>query len=251
MTHIENNTPELVRNETDGNTEGLYISLAGMIGAGKTTLAHALGKYFKVPVYEEPVTANEYLEAFYADMKTNGAMFQIHLSTERYEQQQQIIWNKKGAIQDRSLYEDQLFAELLFDLGIMSEMHYKIYMKAYAQKCLTVRHPDIVVFIDVSAENSLKRIQKRGRDCEKGITLDYLTALHAKYQQFVERISNTVLVIQVPWDEFRKDDDIAFYIFTTYINNLKKFIKLDSGTSLPESSDASFSCTGSVNELQC
>lgn len=241
MSHIEHNTPELVRNETDGNIKGLYISLAGMIGAGKTTLAHALGKYFELPVYEEPVTANEYLDAFYADMKTNGAMFQIHLSTERYEQQQQIIWNKKGAIQDRSLYEDQLFAELLFDLGIMSEMHYKIYMNAYAQKCLTVRHPDIVVFIDVSAENSLKRIKKRGRECEKGITIEYLRALHAKYQKFIEKISNTVLVIQVPWDEFRDDDVIALDIFNAYINNRKKFIKLTTGTPLTNSlNDNSF-----------
>lgn len=220
-------TKELVKNETDGNTKGLYISLAGMIGAGKTTLAKALSKHFNLPFYEEPVTANKYLEAFYADMKTNAAMFQIHLSTERFEQQQRIIWNKEGAVQDRSLYEDQLFAELLRDMGIMSDMHYEIYMNAYAQKCLVVRHPDIVVFIDVSAENSLKRIKERGRPCESGITLEYLQALHAKYQQFIAKISNTVFVIQVPWDEFCTDDEIAFEIFTTYMNNRKKFIKLD------------------------
>lgn len=86
--------------------ENVYISIAGLIGAGKTTLATALSKTLGLPVHFEPVTDNVYLEDFYKDMKRYGFPLQIYLLNKRFRQQQQIVWEGRGGVQDRTIYED-------------------------------------------------------------------------------------------------------------------------------------------------
>ena len=86
--------------------ENVYISIAGLIGAGKTTLATALAKTLGLPVHYEPVTDNVYLEDFYQDMKRYGFPLQIYLLNKRFRQQQQIVWEGRGGVQDRTIYED-------------------------------------------------------------------------------------------------------------------------------------------------
>jgi hypothetical protein len=80
-----------------------FISISGLIGAGKTTLADALGEKLGLPVYHEPVQDNEYLQDFYGDIAKYGFAMQIYLLNRRFEQQQQIIWFGKGGIQDRTV----------------------------------------------------------------------------------------------------------------------------------------------------
>ena len=93
--------------------ENVYISIAGLIGAGKTTLATALGKTLNLPVHFEPVSDNAYLEDFYADMSRYGFPLQIYLLNKRFRQQQQIVWEGRGGVQDRTIYEDAIFAKML------------------------------------------------------------------------------------------------------------------------------------------
>ena len=90
--------------------EDNFIGISGLIGAGKTTLAKELGKVLNLPVYYEPIVENEYLEDFYRDMKRYSFSFQIYLLNCRFRQHQQVLWNGTGGIQDRSLYEDSIFA---------------------------------------------------------------------------------------------------------------------------------------------
>ncbi len=85
--------------------EDNFIGISGLIGAGKTTLATELGKIMNLPVYFEPVIENEYLEDFYRDPKRYSFSLQIYLLNTRFRQHQQILWNGKGGIQDRTLYE--------------------------------------------------------------------------------------------------------------------------------------------------
>ena len=112
-------------------SEDNFIGISGLIGAGKTTLAKALGKVLNLPVYYEPIIENEYLEDFYRDMKRYSFSFQIYLLNCRFRQHQQVLWNGTGGIQDRTLYEDSIFAKVLYEDGNMEEREYKTYLNLF------------------------------------------------------------------------------------------------------------------------
>jgi deoxyadenosine kinase len=125
--------PLLHRIENDNilMAEDNFIGISGLIGAGKTTLATELGKVLNLPVYYEPVVENEYLEDFYRDMKRYSFSFQIYLLNCRFRQHQQVLWNGTGGIQDRTLYEDSIFAKVLYEEGNMEEREYKTYLNLF------------------------------------------------------------------------------------------------------------------------
>jgi len=186
------------------SNRGLFVSISGLIGAGKSTLATELSKALDVPAYYEPVADNQYLDDFYKDMKTHGFPMQIYLLNERFNQHQQIIWQGKGAIQDRSIYEDGIFAKMLLD-----SRQYETYKSLFANMSNFMRKPDLIVHLDVTPEESLERIKTRNRACETSITIEYLRALHAGYEEFLEEISKTIPVIKVQYSVFKTGKQMA------------------------------------------
>jgi len=191
------------------SNRGLFISMSGMIGAGKSTLAESLAKELDVPVHYEPVAENEYLADFYADMKANSFRFQVYLLNKRFEQHQQIIWQGHGAVQDRSIYEDGIFARMLVESGMMEQRDYETYKSLFKNMSNFMRKPDLIVHLDVTPEESMSRIKSRNRECESDITLDYLRNLHAGYEIFLTEISKTVTVIKVRYSAFKTGKEMA------------------------------------------
>ena len=102
-----------------------------MIGAGKSTLAKALGETLNLPVYYEPVMDNDYLADYYKDMKKYAFPLQIYLLNRRFKQQQQIIWAGKGGVQDRTIYEDAVFARMLCKAGHIEQRDYETYLSLF------------------------------------------------------------------------------------------------------------------------
>lgn len=196
--------------------DNLFISISGLIGAGKSTLAQALGQLLNIPTYHEPVADNKYLQDFYADMYKFSFPMQIHLLTKRFKQQQQIIWTDQGAVQDRTIYEDPIFASMLMQAGYMSEKDYHTYLDLFSSMSNFMKRPNLIVHLDVTPEEALARINNRGRECEKGITLDYLRALHNAYNEFIKEISKTIPVIVIKYDKFYDVNDIANSINEKY-----------------------------------
>jgi deoxyadenosine/deoxycytidine kinase len=158
--------------------EGLFIGISGLIGAGKTTLATALAKELNLPVYYEPVVDNVYLEDFYGDMAKYSFPMQIYLLNKRYKQQQQIIWNNTGGVQDRTIYEDSVFASMLYQSGQMEERDYATYRELFSSMSNFMRRPNLIVHLDLTPQESMRRINERNRGCESGISIEYLTALY-------------------------------------------------------------------------
>ena len=190
----------------------MFISIAGLIGAGKSTLAEALGEAIGVPVYYEPIASKEtmsYLEDFYADMRKWSFPLQIHLLNKRFRQQQEIVWSDAGAIQDRSIYEDAVFARVLADDGLMDPRDYQTYLELFKSMSRFMQRPDVMVYLDVSPEESLRRIRLHQRECESGMTLDYLVKLHAAYEAFIADISKSMHVIRIDYSEFRSPEEMA------------------------------------------
>lgn len=193
--------------------EQLFVSISGLIGAGKTTLANALAKEMDLPVFHEPVTENHYLEDFYEDPAKHGFAMQIYLLNARFQQHQQIIWTGKGGVQDRTIYEDSVFAKMLNKAGLMDERDYATYLSLFGHMSNFMKKPNLIVHLDVSPEVSFSRVNQRGRDCETGsksaLSLEYLQNLHEAYQGFIQEISKVIPVIRVSWDEFRDAEEMA------------------------------------------
>lgn len=196
----------------------LFIGIAGMIGAGKSTLAAALGQTLNLPVYYEPVGDNAYLADFYRDTKRYSFATQIYLLNRRFQQHQEIIWRGGGGVQDRTIYEDAVFARMLVGLGLMEDRDYQTYLSLFRHMSNFMCRPNVIVYLDVAPERSMERIRGRARDVEHGITLEYLTALYAEYERFIEDISRTIPVIRVDYDRYRTAEEMAAVIERAYLD---------------------------------
>lgn len=199
--------------------ENLFIGIAGMIGAGKSTLATSLGEHLGIDVYYEPIADNEYLEDFYRDTRRYAFATQIYLLNRRFQQHQEIIWRGRSAVQDRTIYEDSIFAKMLADTGLMEERDYRTYLTLFRNMSNFMCKPNLIVFLDVSPEGSFERIKARGRDMEKVITLDYLKALYQGYQDFIGDISKVLPVIRIDYDRFATAEEMAEVIQRDYLDH--------------------------------
>lgn len=199
------------------NLQELFIGIAGIIGAGKSTLAKALGEHLDLPVYYEPVADNEYLEDFYRDTARYSFATQIYLLNRRFQQHQEIIWRGGGGVQDRTIYEDAVFAKTLVDLNLMQERDYRTYLHLFRHMSNFMCRPSVIVYLDVKPERSYERVRSRSRDVESGVTLEYLTALYNEYERFIRDISRAVPVIKVDWDRFRDVNEMAEVIEREYL----------------------------------
>lgn len=196
----------------------VFIGIAGMIGAGKSTLATALGEHLGIDVYYEPVEDNEYLEDFYRDTARYAFQTQIYLLNRRFQQHQEIIWKGRSAVQDRTIYEDSIFAKMLVGIGKMDERDYRTYQALFAHMSNFMCRPNVIVYLDVSPERSMERIRMRNRGVESGISVDYLTALYQGYEEFIEHISKSVPVIRVDYDRFLSVEQMAKVIHQEYLD---------------------------------
>jgi deoxyadenosine kinase len=196
----------------------LFVSIAGMIGAGKSTLATALGKHLGIDCYYEPVADNEYLADFYRDTPRYSFAMQVYLLNRRFQQHQEIIWRGRSAVQDRTIYEDSIFAKMLAETGLMDERDYRTYVQLFRHMSNFMCKPSVIVFLDVSPEASAERIRARNRDVEGAIELSYLRALHAGYQDFVASISKVVPVIRVDYERFATAEEMARVIEREYLD---------------------------------
>ena len=196
----------------------IFVGIAGLIGAGKTTLATTLAEHLNLPVYYEPVADNAYLSDFYKDPAKYAFATQIYLLNRRFQQHQEIIWRGGGAVQDRTIYEDAVFAKTLVRQGLMDQRDYQTYLELFKHMSNFMCRPNVIVFLDLSPESSMERIRQRSRNVESGVELSYLQALYEEYQEFIHDISRTVPVIRVNWEEYRDASEMAEVIKQEYFH---------------------------------
>jgi len=212
-THVT--TPPRTTSDAFGK---IFIGIAGMIGAGKSTLATALGQHLGIDCYYEPVADSEYLEDFYRDTARYSFAMQVYLLNRRFQQHQEIIWRGKSAVQDRTIYEDSIFAKILAKTGLMDPRDYGTYIELFRNMSNFMCKPSVIVFLDVSPEASADRIKLRSRNVEGGIQLDYLKALYDGYQEFVEDVSKVIPVIRVDYERFPSVEAMAQVIQREYLS---------------------------------
>jgi deoxyadenosine/deoxycytidine kinase len=174
----------------------MHIAIAGNIGSGKTTLTELLAKQYGWEAHFEEVDENPYLNDFYDDMKRWSFNLQIYFLKSRFTQIMDIRQSGQNIIQDRTIYEDaQIFAPNLYEMGLMSERDFNNYSKLFRLMSSMIQAPDLLIYLRSSVPTLVDQIQKRGRDYEETIRLDYLKNLNTRYENWIKNYDSGKLLI--------------------------------------------------------
>lgn len=174
----------------------MHIAIAGNIGSGKTTLTTLLAKHYKWQAHFEDADDNPYLNDFYEDMQRWSFNLQIYFLNNRFNQVLDIRRSGKDVVQDRTIYEDAyIFAPNLHSMGLMTTRDFENYFSLFNLMDSFVQPPDLLIYLRASVSTLVNQIQKRGRDYENAIRLDYLKRLNERYEAWVSTYSHGKLLI--------------------------------------------------------
>jgi deoxyadenosine/deoxycytidine kinase len=180
---------------------GMFVAVAGNIGVGKTLISRALGERLGWSVYYEPVIENPYLDRFYADMSRWAFHLQVYFLSERFKAQKRMLQDHAPFIQDRTIYEDaEVFATTLLRQGNMTRVDYDTYRSLFVEMVETLTPPDLIVYLRAGLPTLLDRIRTRGRECEQGISPEYLERLEQAYANWMAEARDRFDVIEVETD---------------------------------------------------
>jgi deoxyadenosine/deoxycytidine kinase len=202
-----------------------HIAICGNIGCGKTTLASKLAKHYGWKALLESVDDNPYLRDFYKDMSRWAFHVQIFFLNSRFKQVNDIRLSNEITIQDRTIYEDAyIFAANLYKSGHINERDYQSYLDIFNSMIKFVQPPDLLIYLKADIPKLVQQIQKRGRDYEDAIRLDYLKNLNSHYENWIGSYKlGRLLTIDVNKLDFvEKVDDFAFIVnkIDLELNNL-------------------------------
>lgn len=192
----------------------MHIAVAGNIGSGKTTLTGLLAKHFGWKPQYEDVENNPYLSSFYEDMQRWSFNLQVFFLHSRFRQIVNIRKGSKTVIQDRTIYEDAfIFAPNLHLMGLMSTRDYENYHALFDIMMSLISPPDLLIYLRATVPTLVRNIQKRGREYEAGIRLDYLKSLNELYDKWIENYQGKLLIIDVDDLNFAgKPEDLGMII---------------------------------------
>ena len=190
----------------------MHIAIAGNIGSGKTTLTGLLAKHFGWQPHYEDVETNPYLPAFYEDMQRWSFNLQIYFLNSRFRQIIDLRKSGKTVVQDRTIYEDAyIFAPNLHSMTLMTSRDYDNYVALFELMSSFIQPPDLLIYLKASVPTLVRQIQKRGRDYENSIRIDYLKSLNERYEEWIEKYNlGKLLIIDVDDLNFsEKPEDLA------------------------------------------
>jgi len=224
----------------------MFIGVSGLIGVGKSTfttnLADHLDRHAEVPpdhtdaptrpqwkaVYE-PVETNPYLEDFYRDIERWTFNMQLFLLAARFRQHQEVLWDPThrkggGVVQDRTIYEDTIFARMHREDGLMDDRDWQTYIEHFFIMQGFIRYPDVIVYLRVTPDIAMERIKARGRNAEEVIEQSYLDRLFEGYEEFAEEMQRYTVVVPIDWSDYMPVPEAADIIMKA-ADRKQKFIR--------------------------
>jgi len=177
----------------------VHIAIAGNIGSGKTTLTTMLARYYDWTPKFEAVDYNPYLEDYYKDMPRWSFNLEVYFLKQRFKDLLEISKSEKTIVQDRSIFEGvYVFAANNKAMGNLSEKDFETYMELFESMMMVVEYPDLMVYLRASVPHLVENIQKRGRDYEQTIQLEYLKNLNDRYEDFIfNKYQGKVLAVDI------------------------------------------------------
>jgi deoxyadenosine/deoxycytidine kinase len=193
----------------------MHVAVAGNIGSGKTTVTELLAKHYKWESHFEDVEENPYLMDFYRDMQRWSFNLQIYFLNSRFNQILEIRKENKNVIQDRTIYEDAyIFAPNLHSMGLMTTRDFENYFSLFNSMETFIQAPDLLIYLRASVPALVNNIQKRGREYEEAIRLDYLKRLNERYEAWISTYDKgKLLIIDVDDNAFHENaEDLGVII---------------------------------------
>jgi deoxyadenosine/deoxycytidine kinase len=187
----------------------MHIAIAGNIGSGKTTLTTQLAKHYKYKPHFENVDDNPYLNDFYKDMQRWSFNLQVYFLNARFAQIMQLRESGEKIVQDRTIYEDAyIFAPNLHAMGLMTTRDFENYLALFNLMENFLTPPDLLIYLRASVPTIVANIQKRGREYEEAIRLDYLNRLNERYEAWISTYEKgKMIVIDVDNNRFHENDE--------------------------------------------
>lgn len=187
----------------------MHIAIAGNIGSGKTTLTTLLSKQYGWQAHYEDADENPYLSDFYEDMQRWSFNLQIYFLNSRFAQVQDIRNSGRNVIQDRTIYEDaHIFAPNLHAMGLMTTRDFENYFSLFKLMESLIAPPDLIIYLRASVPTLVSNIQKRGRDYENAIRIDYLKRLNERYEAWISTYeSGKLLIIDADENKFPENPE--------------------------------------------
>ena len=185
----------------------MYIAIAGNIGAGKTTLTKMLSRYYGWEPRFESVGFNPYLEDYYGDIPRWSFCLETYFLKERFKDMLAVMKADHTIVQDRSIFEGvHVFVTNNYLRGDLSKRDYETYMELFGLMKRMMRLPDLMIYLRKSVPALVRQIQKRGREYEQGMQIDYLKDLNDRYEDFIYRqYEGKVLVIESDGMDFENN----------------------------------------------
>ena len=187
----------------------MHIGIAGNIGCGKTTLTRMLANHYGWTPKFESVTYNPYLEDYYKDIPRWSFNLEIYFLEQRFADIIDIAKSDKVIIQDRTIFEGvYIFVANNYEMGNLSKRDFETYMRLFERMMSMVKYPDLMIYLRSSVPHLVAQIQKRGREYEQSIGIDYLKGLNDKYEKFIgEDYKGRVLIIDADNLDFENNPE--------------------------------------------
>jgi len=187
----------------------MHIAIAGNIGAGKTTLTRLLAKHYGWEAHYEDADNNPYLDDFYHDMLRWSFNLQVYFLNSRFSQVLEFMDSGKTVIQDRTIYEDaEIFAPNLHEMGLMSSRDFSNYHLLFDLMSRLIKAPTLMIYLRATVPTLVNNIQKRGRDYENSIRIDYLSQLNQRYEAWASRYTlGKMLIVNVDNINFEENQE--------------------------------------------
>ena len=191
----------------------MHIGIAGNIGSGKTTLTSMLAEHYGWTPKFEAVTYNPYLEDYYKDIPRWSYNLETYFLAQRFKDVLEIAGSNDTVIQDRTIFEGvYIFVANNKALGNLSERDYNTFMELFNLMMSMVKLPDLLIYLKSSVPHLVSQIQKRGRDYEQSISLEYLAGLNSRYDEWIASYKGNVLVIDADNLDFKNRPEDFSYI---------------------------------------
>lgn len=177
----------------------MYIAVAGNIGSGKTTLTNMLSKHYGWKKKLESVEDNPYLGDYYKDISRWALNMEVFYLKQRFRNLLEIQQSKETVIQDRTIFEGvYVFVANNKAMGNMDQRDYDTYMGLFESMMEVAKTPELMIYLRSSVPHLVKNIQKRGRDYEQKMPIDYLEGINKLYDDFIfHKYKGKVLMIEV------------------------------------------------------